>query len=77
MTVMIMTSGFAMIVKADILGHYRVPGFHKIIDPNSVEISCKAPNHVQISASRRAQRRNVGAAIETDCVLATVTADAS
>jgi hypothetical protein len=76
-TATIITSGSAMTVKADILGHYRVPGFHKIIDPDTVEISCKAPGHVQVSAARRAQRRNVGTAIETDCILATITADAS
>ncbi len=76
-TATISTSGSAMTVKADVLGHYRVPGFNSTVDPETVEISCKAPGHVHASSSRRAQRRNVATAIETDCILATVTADAS
>lgn len=76
-TATITTSGSAMTVKADVLGHYRVPGFSSIVDPDTVEISCRAPGHVQVFSSRRAQRRTVARAIETDCVLATVTADAS
>jgi hypothetical protein len=73
----ITTSGSAMTVKTDVLGHYRVPGFHKFIDPATVEISCKAPGYVQVSAARRGAQRNESAAIETDCVLATVTAEAA
>ena len=73
----ITTSGSAMTVKTDVLGHYRVPGFHKFVDPATVEISCKAPGYVQVSAARRGTQRNESAAIETDCVLAIVTVDAS
>lgn len=76
-TATINTSGSAMTVRTDVLGHYRVPGFHKEIDPATVEISCKAPGYVQVSAARRAQQRGSNGAIETDCVLATVTAEAS
>ena len=76
-TATITTSGSAMTVKANVLGHYRVPGFNSTVDPETVEISCRAPGHVHASSSRRAQRRNVARAIETDCILATVTADAS
>ena len=70
-------SGSAMTVKSDVLGHYRVPGFHKFIDPASVEISCKAPGYVQVSAARRTTSRNEATAIETSCVLTTVSAEAS
>jgi len=76
-TATISPSGSAMTVRTDVLGHYRVPGFHKEIDPGSVEISCSAPGYVQVSAARRANRGSEGTPIETDCVLATVTADAS
>ena len=76
-TATITTSGSAMTVRTNILGHYRVPGFHKEIDPNTVEISCAAPGYVQVAAARRAQRREGNVPIETDCVLATVTAEAS
>jgi len=76
-TATISTSGSAMTVKADVLGHYRVPGFNSTVDPETVEISCKAPGHVYASSPRRAQRRNLTRAIETDCILSTVTADAS
>lgn len=76
-TATITTNGSAMTVRTDVLGHYRVPGFHNFVDPATVEISCVAPGHAQVSASRRAQRRSEARAIETDCVLATVTADAS
>ncbi len=76
-TATITTSGSAMTVRSDVIGHYRVPGFHKIIDSATVEISCKAPGYFQVSAARRAQQRNEGAPIETDCVLATLTAEAS
>lgn len=76
-TATITTSGSAMTVRSDVIGHYRVPGFHKIIEPSTVEISCKAPGYVQVSAMRRTQRRNENAPIETDCILTTISAEAS
>lgn len=79
-TATITTSGSAMTVRTNVIGHYRVPGFHKHIDPATVEISCSAPGFVQVSSVRRTQRvaGNEGATpIETDCVLSTVTAEAS
>ena len=76
-TATITASGSAMTVRTDILGHYRVPGFHKEIDPSTVAISCSAPGFVQVAAARRAHRREGSVPIETDCVLANVTAEAS
>ncbi len=73
----IFPSGSAMTVKSDVIGHYRVLGFHKVIDPATVEISCKAPGYVQVSAARRSMQRNEGAPIETNCILSTVAAEAS
>jgi hypothetical protein len=75
-TATITTNGSRMTVKTDILGHYRVPGFHNEIDPGTVEISCAMAGYSQVSAARRTQR-NPGTPIETDCVLSTVTAEAS
>jgi hypothetical protein len=76
-TATIMPSGSAMTVRTDILGHYRIPGFHKNIDPASVVISCTAPGYTQVSAARRGRVLDVTRPIETDCVLSTVTAEAS
>jgi hypothetical protein len=70
-------SGSAMTVKSDVIGHYRVSGFHKNIDPATVEISCKAPGYVQVTAARRTSRISEGAPIETDCILSTISAEAS
>jgi hypothetical protein len=73
----IMSSGSAMTVRSNVIGHYRVSGFNKDIDPSTVEISCKAPGYVQVSAARRTTQRNEGTPIETNCVLATLSAEAS
>lgn len=70
-------SGSAMTVKSDVIGHYRVSGFHKNIDPSTVEISCKAAGYVQVSAARRSAQLSDGTPIETDCILSTISAEAS
>jgi hypothetical protein len=73
----IMPSGSAMTVQSNVIGHYRVAGFHKNIDPSTVEISCKARGYVQISAVRRSTQRTEATPIETNCVLTTVSAETS
>ena len=73
----ITTSGSSMIVKSDILGHYKIPGFAKHIDPNTVEIGCSKPGYRQVSAMRRGQQRQANAPVETTCVLTAATANAA
>ncbi|MEY4879758.1 MAG: Carboxypeptidase regulatory-like domain [Pseudomonadota bacterium] len=75
-TATIMPNGSAITVRTDVLGHYKVSGFVAEIDPASVEISCSKPGYAQVSAARR-HTRNPDAPVETDCLLAPVTAEAS
>lgn len=63
-------SGSGMIVHADVLGHYRIPGFSKHIDPATVEISCSKPGYRQVAAHRRVRTGDPNTPIETTCMLA-------
>ena len=61
--------GTSMTVQTDILGHYKIPGFSKEIDPKTVDITCGKPGFKQVARDRRAQKL-ADAPIEVSCTLA-------
>lgn len=63
--------GSSMTVQSDILGHYKIPGFAKEINPKNVDITCGKPGFKQVARDRRAQR-TAHAPIEVTCTLAPV-----
>lgn len=63
-------SGSSFVVQADNMGHYRIPGFSKSVDPTRVQVTCSKPGYRLVTRDRRILRGAVKAPIETDCILA-------
>lgn len=62
-------SGSSFVVQADNLGHYRIPGFSKSVDPKRVQVTCSKPGYRLVTRDRRVLRGATNVPIETDCVL--------
>ena len=62
-------SGSSFVVQADNMGHYRIPGFSKSVDPKRVQVTCSKPGYRLVSRDRRLLRGMANVPIETDCVL--------
>ena len=62
-------SGSSFVVQADNMGHYRIPGFSKSVDPKRVQVTCSKPGYRLVSRDRRLLRGAANVPIETDCVL--------
>lgn len=63
-------SGSSFVVQADTMGHYKIPGFSKSVDPKRVQVTCSKPGYRLVSRDRRILRGATNVPIETDCTLA-------
>ena len=63
-------SGSSFVVQADTMGHYRIPGFSKSVDPKLVQVTCSKPGYRLVTRDRRLLRGAAKAPIETNCILA-------
>lgn len=63
-------SGSSFVVQADNMGHYRIPGFSKSVDPKRVQITCNKTGYKLVARDRRVLRGAPNAPIETNCILA-------
>lgn len=63
-------SGSSFVVQADNMGHYRIPGFSKSVDPKRVQITCSKTGYRLVSRDRRVLRGAPNGPIETNCILA-------
>ena len=63
-------SGSSFVVQADNMGHYRIPGFSKSVDPKRVQVTCSKPGYRLVTRDRRLLRGATNVPIETDCTLA-------
>jgi hypothetical protein len=60
-----------LITRSDATGHFRIPGFSKDANADSVELSCSKAGYKQTaSLKRRSAAASTTAPIEIDCVLA-------
>jgi hypothetical protein len=59
----------SLVTRADAQGHYRITGFGKDVDPNSVEINCTVAGYRLERAARRKLSNDPGAPIEVDCLM--------
>jgi hypothetical protein len=66
--------GAGVVVQSDILGHYRIPGFAKTIDPGTIVVGCAKPGYRQVASNRYVQKDKPNAPIEILCRLAPVMA---
>ena len=62
--------GSSFVVQADNMGHYRIPGFSKSVDPKLVQITCSKAGYRLVSRDRRVLRGAPNGPIETNCILA-------
>ena len=62
--------GSSFVVQADNMGHYRIPGFSKSVDPKLVQITCSKTGYRLVSRDRRVMRGAPNAPVETNCILA-------
>ena len=62
--------GSSFVVQADTMGHYRIPGFSKSVDPKLVQITCSKTGYRLVSRDRRVLRGAPNGPIETNCILA-------
>jgi hypothetical protein len=60
----------SLVTRADAQGHYRITGFGKDVDPNTVEISCTVAGYTLQRAARRKLSNDPGAPVEVDCLMA-------
>ena len=59
----------SLVTRADAQGHYRITGFGKDVDPNTVEVSCSVAGYKLDKAIRRKLSNDPGAPIEVDCLM--------
>lgn len=59
----------SLVTRADAQGHYRITGFGKDVDPNSVEVTCSVAGYKLDKAIRRKLSNDPGAPIEVDCLM--------
>ncbi len=59
----------SLVTRADAQGHYRITGFGKDVDPNTVEINCTVAGYRLERAARRKLSNDPGAPVEVDCLM--------
>jgi hypothetical protein len=62
-------SNASFVTRADTQGHYRINGFRKDIDSNTVEITCSVDGYKLERAVRRRLSNDAGAPVEVDCLM--------
>jgi hypothetical protein len=62
-------AGSGIVTRSNILGAYRVPGFSKEIDPNTVEVTCEKDGYKYVRTFRRSPPGAEVKTIEMECVL--------
>lgn len=68
--VSVSTKAGELITRSNILGAYRVPGFRKDVDPETVQIMCEKAGYKFVRTLRRSQsNKSATTPIETECVL--------
>jgi hypothetical protein len=59
----------SLVTRADVQGHYRITGFGKDVDPNTIEVTCIVAGYKLDKAIRRKLSNDPGAPIEVDCLM--------
>ena len=59
----------SLVTRADAQGHYRIAGFGKDVDPNTIEVSCSKEGYKLQRSVRRKLSNDPGAPVEVDCLM--------
>jgi hypothetical protein len=60
----------SLVTRTDAQGHFRIAGFGKDINPDTVEITCSRDGYKLQRAVRRKLSNDPGAPVEVDCLMA-------
>jgi hypothetical protein len=60
----------SLVTRTDAQGHFRIAGFGKDIDPNTVEVTCSKEGYKLQRAARRRLSSDPGSPVEVDCLMA-------
>ena len=61
-------AGGSLVTRSNSMGIYKIPGFAKEIDPNTVDIACTKDGYKQTDVARRGQA-DAKDPVEVDCTL--------
>jgi hypothetical protein len=61
-------AGGSLVTRSNSMGVYKIPGFAKEIDPNTVDIACAKDGYSQANVARRGQADSKDP-VEVDCTL--------
>jgi hypothetical protein len=59
----------SLVTRTDSQGHYRITGFGRDVDPNSVDIACSKDGYRLDRAVKRKLSNDAGAPVEVDCLM--------
>jgi hypothetical protein len=60
----------SLVTRTDAQGHFRIAGFGKDVDPNTIEITCSKDGYKLQRAARRRLSNDPGSPVEVDCLMA-------
>jgi hypothetical protein len=60
----------SLVTRTDVQGHYRIAGFGKDVNPDTIEIRCSRDGYKLQRAVRRKLSNDPGAPVEVDCLMA-------
>jgi len=62
-------AGGALVTRSNVMGVYKIPGFGKDVDPDSIVISCDKDGYKETNALRRPRTGDAKDPIEIECYL--------
>jgi len=62
-------TGGALVTRSNVMGIYKIPGFGKDVDPDSIVISCGKDGYKEANVLRRPRTGDAKDPIEVECYL--------
>jgi hypothetical protein len=62
-------TGGALVTRSNVMGVYKIPGFGKDVDPDSIVISCDKDGYKEANVLRRPRTGDAKDPIEVECYL--------
>lgn len=62
-------TGGALVTRSNVMGVYKIPGFGKDVDPDSIVISCDKDGYKETNVLRRPRTGDAKDPIEVECYL--------
>ncbi|HEY2136859.1 MAG TPA: carboxypeptidase-like regulatory domain-containing protein [Xanthobacteraceae bacterium] len=59
----------SLVTRTDAQGHFKISGFGKDVDPNTIEVTCSKEGYALQRAARRRLSNDPGSPVEVDCLM--------